>query len=116
MKRTKEHQRVYSIPSCSNINNLSSHNILNSFLLSLPTHKTKKTPFISRYTFYLKLALNSEILSKFIEDLQNQKEEKTTNNNENQPQEKKKLHHQKSNSFNTKSLVIVETNSHEQKT
>lgn len=30
--------------------------------------------------------------------------------------EKKRLHHQKSNSFNTKSLVIVETTNREQKT
>lgn len=56
-----------------------------------------------------------------MEDLQNKNEEDAESNvinkeNEAQAQEKRKLHHQKSNSFNTKSLVIVETTNHEQKT
>ena len=53
-----------------------------------------------------------------MEDLHGKKEEKAGQNKENEAQfqEKKRLHHQKSNSFNTKSLVIVETTNHEQKT
>jgi len=53
-----------------------------------------------------------------MEDIQKKNDEKTTNNKENETQfqDKKRLHHQKSNSFNTKSLVIVETTNHEQKT
>ena len=53
-----------------------------------------------------------------MEDMQTKNQEKTASNKENetQPQDKRRLHHQKSNSFNTKSLVIVETTNHEQKT
>lgn len=52
-----------------------------------------------------------------MENFQKKKEEKVMHNkeNENETVEKRKLHHQKSNSFNTNSLLISENANHEQK-
>lgn len=52
-----------------------------------------------------------------MENYQKKKDEKGAHNKENESEtvEKRKLHHQKSNSFNTNSLLISENTNHEQK-